>query len=338
MLRLKVDTGAQENILPLRIYGNMFPNHLDENGFPTGTKPTQAKLTAFNGTTITQHGICSIKCSYDDNETVAEFYVTDVNGPMICGLPTSCKLKLVELHCEITTNTNKASCKASAPVNDKGDLQMLYPDLFNGISKFEGEYHIVTDPSVLPKPKPTQAKLTAFNGTTITQHGICSIKCSYDDNETVAEFYVTDVNGPMICGLPTSCKLKLVELHCEITTNTNKASCKASAPVNDKGDLQMLYPDLFNGISKFEGEYHIVTDPSVLPVIHAPRKCPIHIKDDIKKELDEMVSLGVIKPVTEPSDWVSSVAYSQKSNVTLHGKTSKKVITRARVQCTGTPA
>ena len=223
MLRLKVDTGAQENILPLRIYGNMFPNHLDENGFPTGTKPTQAKLTAFNGTTI-------------------------------------------------------------------------------------------------------------------TQHGICSIKCSYDDNETVAEFYVTDVNGPMICGLPTSCKLKLVELHCEITTNTNKASCKASAPVNDKGDLQMLYPDLFNGISKFEGEYHIVTDPSVLPVIHAPRKCPIHIKDDIKKELDEMVSLGVIKPVTEPSDWVSSVAYSQKSNATLHGKTSKKVITRARVQCTGTPA
>ena len=27
-----------------------------------------------------------------------------------------------------------------------------------------------------------------------------------------------------------------------------------------------------------------------------------------------MVNLGVIKPVTEPTDWVSSVAYSQKSN------------------------
>ena len=75
-----------------------------------------------------------------------------------------------------------------------------------------------------------------------------------------------------------------------------------------------MYPDRFDGIDKFEGENHIVIDPDVLPVVHAPRKCPIHIKDDVKKDLDEMVNLGVIKPVTEPTDWVSSVAYSQKSN------------------------
>ena len=50
------------------------------------------------------------------------------------------------------------------------------------------------------------------------------------------------------------------------------------------------------------------------PVINAPGKCPIHIKDVIKKELDELISLGLIKPVTEPSDWVSTVTYSQKSN------------------------
>ena len=75
-----------------------------------------------------------------------------------------------------------------------------------------------------------------------------------------------------------------------------------------------MHPDRFDRIGKFEGEYHIVTDSDVLSVVHAPQKCPIHIKDDIKKELDEMVSLGVIKPVTEPTDWFSSVAYSQKSN------------------------
>ena len=75
-----------------------------------------------------------------------------------------------------------------------------------------------------------------------------------------------------------------------------------------------MYPDRFNSIGKFEGEYHIVTDTDVPPVIHAPRKCPIHIVDDIKKELDEMVSLGVVQPVTEPSDWVSSVGYSHKFN------------------------
>ena len=66
-------------------------------------------------------------------------------------------------------------------------------------------------------------------------------------------------------------------------------------------------------LGTLKGEYHIVTDPDVPPVVHAPQKCPIHIKD-IKKELDEMVNLGVMKSVTEPTDWVSSVAYFQKSN------------------------
>ena len=33
----------------------------------------------------------------------------------------------------------------------------------------------------------------------------------------------------------------------------------------------------------------------VPPVVHAPRKRPIHITDDIRKELDEMVNLGVVK-------------------------------------------
>ncbi|XP_029212518.2 uncharacterized protein LOC114976273 [Acropora millepora] len=196
VLKVKVDTGAQGNILPLRIYKNMFPDNVDENGLPTGTAPSQTKLTAYNGTQIFQHGVCSIKCSFGDKETDAVFYVADVEGPAICGLPTCCQLQLVELHCAISTG----SSKTSSPV------------------------------------------------------------------------------------------------------------------IKDKGDLQILYPDRFDGIGKFEGEYHIVTDPDVPPVVHAPPKCPIHIKDDIKKELDEMVNLGVIKPVTEPTDWVSSVAYSQKSN------------------------
>ena len=62
MLKMKVDTGAQGNILPLQIYRKMFPDYVDDNGFPTGTIPTQTKLTAYNGTPILQHEVCSIKC------------------------------------------------------------------------------------------------------------------------------------------------------------------------------------------------------------------------------------------------------------------------------------
>ena len=101
-----------------------------------------------------------------------------------------------------------------------------------------------------------------------------------------------------------------MELHCAVGTCSSKVPLPA---IKEKGDLQALYRDRFDGIGEFEGEYHIITDPNVLPVVHAPRKYPICIKDDIKKELDEMVDLGVIRPVTEPTDWVPNVAYSQKS-------------------------
>ena len=109
---------------------------------------------------------------------------------------------------------------------------------------------------------------------------------------------------PSVRGLPTSCQLHLLELRCEIHVGSHKKSFPA---IKSKGDLQQLYPDRFEEFGKFEGGYHFVTDPDVPPVVHAPRKCPIHIKDDIKKELDEMV-LGINKLVTKTTDWVSSVA------------------------------
>ncbi|KAI0210174.1 hypothetical protein LSAT2_005107, partial [Lamellibrachia satsuma] len=49
-----------------------------------------------------------------------------------------------------------------------------------------------------------------------------------------------------------------------------------------------------------------------MPVIHAPRRCSIHLKDEVKDELDNMERLGVISKVTEPTDWVSSLVYSRK--------------------------
>lgn len=98
-LKVSVDSGAQGNVLPLRVYKNMFPGQLDEDGFPTGTTPNQTKLTAYNGTQIPQHGVCSTKCSYGDRKTDAVFYVVDVTGPAICRLPTSGELHLLDLHC-----------------------------------------------------------------------------------------------------------------------------------------------------------------------------------------------------------------------------------------------
>ena len=78
--------------------------------------------------------------------------------------------------------------------------------------------------------------------------------------------------------------------------------------------LRKSYPNHFEGIGNFDGQFHITTDRNVTPEVHAPRKCPIHMRDEIKSELENMESLGVIKRVTQPTDWVSSIVYSRKSS------------------------
>ena len=50
------------------------------------------------------------------------------------------------------------------------------------------------------------------------------------------------------------------------------------------------YPESFDGIGEFQGEYHIIVVPSVPPVVHPPRKVPISMKDEIKKELNDKIS------------------------------------------------
>ena len=60
--------------------------------------------------------------------------------------------------------------------------------------------------------------------------------------------------------------------------------------------------------------YHITLDPNAEPVIHAPRTVPVHLQNMFRKEVDAMVELGVLIPVSEPTDWVNSIVLSETTN------------------------
>ena len=116
------------------------------------------------------------------------------------------------------------------------------------------------------------------------QYGTWKIPCKYKDRSTVVEFYIVDKDGPAILGLLTSRELRLITVHCEVTTNPGVTPAGSQKPIASKEDLIVMYPDRFQGISRFPGEYHIVIDPTQVPVVHAAWKCPIKLRDDIKME------------------------------------------------------
>ena len=97
------------------------------------------------------------------------------------------------------------------------------------------------------------------------------------------------------------------------------------------------YSKVFEGLGCLSISYHIKVDPEVTPVICPPRNQPVAIRDRLKHELDDMESLGVIKKVEEPTDWVNTLVVvekpkSKKLRICLDPRPLNKAILRELFQ------
>ena len=74
-LRGKVDTGAQGNILPVRLYRQMFPDHVDAAGHPQSGRlqPSDVTLKAYGGSAIPHLGTWTIACLENGKRCEADF-------------------------------------------------------------------------------------------------------------------------------------------------------------------------------------------------------------------------------------------------------------------------
>ena len=88
----------------------------------------------------------------------------------------------------------------------------------------------------------------------------------------------------------------------------------SSVITDARPDILLEYPDLFYGLGCLPGKHTIRIDPTVVPVVHPPRKVPVALKGRIKDELDRMVKAGVVERQIEPTAWVSSMVTVVKPN------------------------
>ena len=89
------------------------------------------------------------------------------------------------------------------------------------------------------------------------------------------------------------------------------------ANVPNKVAIKKAFPRSFDEVGNMPGTYTIRTDPSIPPVQHARCKVLIECKEQIEKALQHMEDLQIITPVTEPTEWVSSITYPHKPDSTL---------------------
>ena len=122
-----------------------------------------------------------------------------------------------------------------------------------------------------PKLKKTSVKLSAYNGTEIPVSGKCLAKIKHKNTVTHVLFIVADTKSSPILGLKTSSNLNLI-----------KRIMKIDSHAQDYFDS---YGDCFGELGILPGVHHIVTDPSVPPVVNTPRRIPIAMMDPLKREL-----------------------------------------------------
>ena len=87
----------------------------------------------------------------------------------------------------------------------------------------------------------------------------------------------------------------------EVQSTFNEASVITTEKVFEQ------YKDLFEGLGCLPGEHKIKLKTDAVPVIHPPRKVPVALQKQVKIELERMENLKVIQPVTEATEWVSSM-------------------------------
>ena len=180
-------------------------------------------------------------------------------------------------------------------------------------------------PGDILKPEPT-ISLTSYSGDNILCLGSLELNLSTKRHlPTLHKFFVVDVNGPAILGLKSCQSLQLVKIDVssidktvptnkqDISKTTNTQNCK----INNLDDLVQLFPDCFDGVGNFQGEETLHLKPNAEPSVDPPRRCPINLKNAIKKELNTMEENGIIRKVDYHTDWCSSITYAIKKDGNL---------------------
>ncbi|XP_057679220.1 uncharacterized protein K02A2.6 isoform X2 [Corythoichthys intestinalis] len=132
VVRFKLDTGADANVLPLSI--------LQKIPGPHQLQPTRVALVAYGGSRLKPEGTVSLTCDVARTKTDLQFFITKLPSTPILGRDACEQLNLVKRLEAITIK---------APAT-REELVDAYPSVFSGLGQFPGVHHIHTDPHVTP--------------------------------------------------------------------------------------------------------------------------------------------------------------------------------------------
>ena len=141
--------------------------------------------------------------------------------------------------------------------------------------------------------RPTQQKLTMWNGTIVKPKGEAVLNVQNPKTNTSSEVRFTVVDDSFTCllGVSTVQELGLITV--------NREAFIAKVTSESLGDL---------------GETTLTVERDAKPKALPSRRIPIALQQEVKDQLDSLVERGVLVPVEEPTPWVSQMAITRKDS------------------------
>ncbi|XP_052820412.1 uncharacterized protein K02A2.6-like [Mya arenaria] len=145
IIDMKIDTGAQVNVLPKSLYLKL--------SLKGPLRQAQKRLTAYDGKPLCVEGYITIPCKYNGQTYNEEFYIVKSGSSPILGLQTCLRMNLINLVLAMNSSTPSKDNVNHTPLT-KDKVLSKYADVFEGIGQLPGECEIHLHKNVLPVVHP----------------------------------------------------------------------------------------------------------------------------------------------------------------------------------------
>ena len=135
---------------------------------------------------------------------------------------------------------------------------------------------------------PPETQLSSYTGNPLNVRGTINLNCRYKAKQIETLFYVVETSRTPLMSLKTSLDLSLIQL---IYSVDNPGG---SNEICTKEQIMREYPDLFKGVGLIPGDVELHLKPDAVPVINAPRRIPVALRERFRTELTRMENAGIV--------------------------------------------
>ena len=153
--------------------------------------------------------------------------------------------------------------------------------------------------------KKSNLKLVGAGQNGLATLGTITVKIAYKDQIIEDDLYVIKNLKTPLLGETSIEKLDLIARIANINQGNDIKYPKIEYPISDTvQNWPEKFPNLFTGLGCMKGSYHIQLNADTKPYsVPYPRRIPFAIRESVRNELEHMVNLKIITPITEPTEW-----------------------------------